>query len=214
MIGFYNYTVIPTYIGFLSGIAGICFSFSGKPAFAVYCLLFCGLCDMFDGKIARTRTRTVSEQRFGIQIDSLSDLVCFGVLPATVGVAVGMNRWYYFPILGLYILCALIRLAYFNVTEEERQDQETGARKWYEGLPVTSVALIFPAIYPFRWLFGIADFSLPFAILMAIIAVAFVSPFRLRKPDTKGLIIMLVIGSLEMIALVLVRYLRLIGGIL
>ena len=47
-----------------------------------------------------------------------------------------------FMVAGLDVLCALVRLAYFNVMEEERQEQETGSRKWYLGLPVTTIALL------------------------------------------------------------------------
>ena len=46
--------------------------------------------------------------------------------------------------LVFYVLCALIRLAYYNVTEEERINDNKGPREFYEGLPVTNSALIFP----------------------------------------------------------------------
>ncbi len=49
-------------------------------------LLHFGLCDMFDGKIARTKERTERRKKcFGIQIDSLADIVCFGILPIVLG---------------------------------------------------------------------------------------------------------------------------------
>ena len=82
MIGFYNYTVVLTYIGLASSVLGIFTAFDGKPSMAVICLIISGICDMFDGKIARTMDRTQMEKRFGIQIDSLCDLVSFGILPA------------------------------------------------------------------------------------------------------------------------------------
>ena len=85
MLGIYNYTVILTYLGMLSGFAGILFAFEGQLWAALGCLMFSGVCDMFDGKVASTKKeRTRSEKRFGIQIDSLSDLVCFGVLPSVI----------------------------------------------------------------------------------------------------------------------------------
>ena len=86
MIGFYDYTVILTYLGFASGMVGIYLSILGHPFGAIICLMFSGLCDMFDGKVARTKQRrTLEERQFGIQLDSLSDLVCFGVLPSLIG---------------------------------------------------------------------------------------------------------------------------------
>ena len=75
MIGFYNYTVILTYIGAILGVCGIVASFNGNILLAIVCLMLSAVCDMFDGKIARTMKRTKQEKRFGIQIDSLSDFV-------------------------------------------------------------------------------------------------------------------------------------------
>ena len=53
MIGFYDYTVVVTYISLISSIMGMFFAIDGKLPLAVFCLAFSGLCDMFDGKIAR-----------------------------------------------------------------------------------------------------------------------------------------------------------------
>ena len=148
MLGFYNYTVVLTYIGMCSGVWGIILTLSrSSPRLGVMCLMLSGLCDMFDGTIAKRRERTFDEKRFGIQIDSLSDLICFGVLPACIGYAIGLKKPYQMIILLSYALAALIRLAYFNVMEEHRQDTETGRREHYEGLPVTTSALLFPFVF-------------------------------------------------------------------
>ena len=57
MIGFYNYTVVLTYLSLLSASAGIVVSLGGlgHPYIGSFFLLFCGLCDAFDGKVARTK---------------------------------------------------------------------------------------------------------------------------------------------------------------
>lgn len=78
MIGFYDYTVILTYLSLLSGTTGImlCLNGVGHPYLGMFFLLFSGLCDTFDGKVARSKkNRTEQMKKFGIQIDSLSDLV-------------------------------------------------------------------------------------------------------------------------------------------
>ena len=103
MIGVYDYTVLLTYLGFASGVFGIIEAFNGRIFPAIICLMFSGLCDMFDGKVARTKKkRTVEERHFGIQLDSLSDLVCFGVLPAVIGYSLGLNQCYTLPIVILF----------------------------------------------------------------------------------------------------------------
>ena len=149
-IGVYDYTVILTYISLSITVIGMTQAIEKHFKIAIVCLALSGLCDMFDGKIARTRERTEPEKKFGIQIDSLCDAICFGVLPVAIGYSVGMRNWFDMPILLIFPLCAVIRLAYFNVAEEERQKQTTDARKVYEGLPVTSVALILPLLYSFH----------------------------------------------------------------
>lgn len=122
MLGVYDYTVILTYISLWISIGGMMLSLNGHLDLAVLCLALSGLCDMFDGKIARTKKdRTEIEKRFGIQIDSLCDIVCFGVGPAIICYCMGMNGIVGVLILMFYVLAGLIRLAWFNVTEECRQ---------------------------------------------------------------------------------------------
>ena len=126
MIGFYDYTVIMTYISVVSSMIGIFCAVTDHISAAVCCLAFSGLCDMFDGKIARTKkNRTEEEKCFGIQIDSLADIVCFGILPIVLGFKLGMCHIYGIAILLFYGLAGLIRLAYFNVMEVRMKPPKT-----------------------------------------------------------------------------------------
>lgn len=205
MIGFYNYTVILTYLGLLSSVTGIFLAcgvgnLPASPKYAIVCLMISGLCDMFDGKVARTcKKRTEQEKQFGIQIDSLCDLVCFGILPSVIGYSVGMKNWLDIPVLIFFPLCAVIRLAYFNVTEEMRQKKTSEVRKIYEGLPVTSVALILPLLFSFRNDIGTEIFPAVYGIVLSVIAIAFITRFRIKKPGMKSMFIFLGIGVLELL---------------
>ena len=90
MIGVYDYTVILTYMSLISGMLGIIVTVTGAghPQLGVFFLMLSGILDAFDGKVARTKKdRTEFDKKFGIQIDSLTDLVCFGILPVTIGLA-------------------------------------------------------------------------------------------------------------------------------
>lgn len=205
MIGFYNYTVILTYMSLVSSVIGIFLAFGlcggvSHPEYAIVCLMVSGLCDMFDGKVARTKkNRTEQEKKFGIQIDSLCDAVCFGVLPAVIGYSVGMDSWCDVPVLVLFPLCAVIRLAYFNVAEEDRQKKTAENRKVYEGLPVTSVALILPLIYSFHKDIGQEHFPLVYGGALFLIAIAFITRFKVKKPGIKTMFSFIGIGVLELI---------------
>ncbi len=225
MIGFYDYTVILTYFSLLSATSGIVVALSGNghPYYGSFFLLFCGLCDAFDGKVARTKKgRTKMESDFGIQIDSLSDLVAFGVLPACIGAAlirvspyltrlidgmpvrweIASGKFILHALLALYVLAAMIRLAYYNVTEEQRQEKESGARAEYLGLPVTAAALIFPFVLLLQYVTK-ADITVVYLAVILLTAVLFISPFSVRKPGMRGMMIMVGIGAAEFFLLLL-----------
>ena len=196
MIGYYNYTVILTYLGLISGMIGIYFSMEFMPFIGIICLLVSGLCDMFDGKVARTKERTKQERDFGIQLDSLSDLICFGVLPTVIGYGIGLDSWIYLPIFIMFVLGALIRLAYFNTLENARQENSTEVLKFYTGLPVTSVALILPFLYIFNNIIPYFEYFYLGALLT--IALLFVSKLKIKKPTLKTMLVFVVIGLIEL----------------
>ena len=203
MIGFYDYTVVLTYISFLSAVSGIFCATSSHLRWAIFFLAFSGLCDMFDGKIARTKkNRTDEEKSFGIQIDSLSDLICFGALPALMVYELSGRSSFGFLTGALYVLCALIRLAYFNVMEEERQAKEGGRRQFYLGLPVTNIALIFPLCYLVQE--GMLPEHFVFYPWMAVgTAAAFLLPIKVKKPYLPGKLWIAFMGILELVILVM-----------
>lgn len=204
-LGFYNYTVIITYLAVPATVIGMAAAFCGKFYLSLVCVMFAGLCDAFDGKVARTRSKsTTTEKNFGIQIDSLVDLVCYGVTPVIIGfnlLVFQTNIVLYSLVFAFYILAAIIRLAYYNVTEEERQKKENGNRKYFRGLPVTSAAIMIPAIFVFYNFVSKAKFANIYTIWLAMIAFLFISNFKLRKPGTKGLIAMIILGTAILVAL-------------
>lgn len=200
MLGFYNYTVILTYLGMLISFAGMVFALNGNMLAALICLMISGVCDMFDGKIASTKVRTVQEKRFGIQIDSLSDIICFGVLPAIIVYTISCGSLAGACISGVYLLCSLIRLAYFNVDEEERQSRTQAPREHYLGLPITTAALALPALMGLGGLFSL-PLNIISPIVLLIIAIAFITPFHLKKPGLVGKILLILCGVAELIIL-------------
>ena len=198
LIGIYDYTVILTYISFASAITGIFCAVTLHLPWAVFALAFSGLCDMFDGKIARTKKdRTDDGKNFGIQIDSLCDVVCFGVLPIIICYEMGMKHVVGMVILVLYGLAGVIRLGYFNVMEAKRQSETDEARKYYRGLPITSMAIALPILFvcsPFFPTPGV--FVIALHILVAMVGGLFVADFSFPKPSPqKVLLIVAVVAA-------------------
>ena len=212
-VGFYHYGVILTYLSVIAAIVGICFSVGGNkeanPLIGVICLLISGVCDSFDGAVARTRKdRTREDKMFGERIDSLSDLIAFGVAPAMIGFGMQINRWFFIPVFALYILCALIRLAYFDVTEEIRmEDENCGKRKFYEGLPVTNASFIIPIFYFIAIMFDSSSFWYTAIMIFAYLAVsfAFVLKFKLPKLGVKDILKVIIIVLIVISALIAIN---------
>ena len=200
LLGYYNYTIILTNLSLLSSVFGIYSAMEGYITTAVLCLMVSGLCDMFDGKVARTKVRCREEKSFGIQLDSLSDLVCFGILPTVIGYAMGMYSWISILIFALYVTAALIRLAYFNVKEEERQSLTEEKREFYTGLPVTAAALLVPLIYIMGKFISLSFHRL-YGFSLLVIAFAFVLDFPVKKPGKAGSVILILIGAAEFICM-------------
>lgn len=199
MIGFYSYTVVLTYLGLASAAMGMILTFQGFAKYALFCLAFSGLCDMFDGKVARMKkNRTEDEKRFGIQIDSLCDVVCFGAFPMILCYSIGMRGPAGISILVFYLIAGVIRLAFFNVMEEKRQDETDEARKYYQGLPITSIAIILPLFCTLRPLLG-HRFLSELHICILTVGLLFIINFPLRKPGWKMLTLLVAIVSCALI---------------
>ena len=198
MIGYYNKSVILTYISLFSAVIGMTMALRGDPKVALICLMLCGLCDMFDGTIARRCKRTPDEESFGIQIDSLCDLVCFGVFPAMLGYGIKEISVSGFDIFAsaFFVLAAIIRLGYFNVQEINRKQTDSGKREYYEGLPVTSVALLLPVIFLMGKYFKSVSTINIYSLALLIIGTAFISKFKVKKPYMHGLIVTAFVGLL------------------
>ena len=219
LLGVYNYTVILTYVGMLFAFAGIHFVFSNNDRsfiLALLCLMIAGVMDMFDGKVASTKkNRTPSEKLFGIQIDSMADIISYGVFPALIvyKLAIGDKQYpvdhpwqarIVICICALYLLSALIRLSYFNVDEMERQNQTSESRHEYRGLPVTSVAIVLPAVFIVSYFMGNSRPPIhAAAILLVIMAILFITPFKMLKPHLIGKLVLILVGLIELAMLLL-----------
>ncbi len=202
MLGFYNRSVILTYIGLGITLLGIAFAYEGNIDAAIFCLMISGICDVFDGKIARITKRTKDAEFFGIQIDSLCDLVCFGVFPAFIGIVVGVRGiLIIFPI--LFTVAGVIRLGYFNVMEEKRQNETSEKRKYLDGLPITSSAIIFPLYLVILKLLGITNIKWLMVILYIIVGTLFISKIKVKKPNAIGVAFFLVLAIVVSVILYL-----------
>lgn len=204
LLGFYDYTVILTYCGMLFAVCGIFFLLGEHFHHAVICLMLAGICDMFDGMVASTKKRTAAEKCFGIQIDSMSDLISFGVLPGLFAYCINGKTTMSAVVSALFILCALIRLSYFNVLEEARQQATSERRSSYLGMPVTTIALLLPALFLLQqYLFP--QMPAAYLVLLIFCGTMFLLPLSIRKPHAPGKVCMILVGLMELAGMFLVH---------
>ena len=200
-------SVLVTYLGVIFASISMYFAFT-KMAFSDvsymrYSLVFlvlAGICDMFDGKVARMCKRTKEEKEFGIQIDSLADTVDFVVLPVVIMLSLGMYRIIDVIAYTLLILCGVSRLGFFNV--HASMDNPV---KYYSGLPVTSTAIIYPIL---GLLHGqISETLFQNIYLGATFLIAFLFIAKIKVPKLKGMayVIVPILAAILVILLLVVR---------
>lgn len=178
-IGKYNGSVILTYLGVGIAITGMWSALNGRPYQAMICLVLAGVCDLFDGSVAKLFQRDEAELAFGREIDSLADMISFIALPAVFALTMSGKAGLTVAAMVLYALAGIIRLGWFNIAGTE----EVGEDRFYSGLPVTYAALIFPILYlPLSFLPGNVLHTV-WPLLHLIVAGAFILDFRIPKPD-------------------------------
>lgn len=204
MIGVYDYTVVLTYISLACSVFGMTQAIDGKFKIAIVCLALSGLFDMFDGKIARTKkNRTDDEKLFGVQIDSLCDVVCFGVFPAVICFALGLRGIIGGIVIAYYCVCSVIRLGFFNVLETNRQRTEDGANKYYHGLPITSMSIILPLIFVLNLVIPGLDYKWVLLSTLFVVGTLFIVNFRLSKPSNRVLCLLVILVACAVTAILI-----------
>lgn len=191
MLGFYDYTVVLTYLGALAGLYSVILSARADYMGAIFCLAAALFCDTMDGKVARAKKdRTVQEMMFGIQIDSLCDVMSFGVAPAGMFYCLGLRSGADVALLGAYVLCSVIRLGYFNVLAAQA---ELGKKGDYHGLPVVCLTVMVPVLYLTNLFLPEALFLWVLRLGTAVFGFLYIWDFPVKKPNVWKLIAMCVV---------------------
>ena len=171
-IGVYNPANAVTYLGIAAAVVGI--AFADQPRIAMLMLLLSGICDLFDGRVARMFKRTETEKRFGIQLDSFADTVAFVIFPAVFLLAQWRAVWSVLLAI-FYVFAGVTRLCWFDITTD-------GNTKYFQGVPVTYMGLFLPALYAVAALLRIPNAADAQGVLMLVMAVLYILNIRVKKP--------------------------------
>ena len=156
-----------TVANFACGLFAIFLSLRGNLVLASILVLAAVMFDFLDGRIAR---HTGKMTDFGKELDSLADLVSFGVWPAVAGFAAGLDSIWQILLLAFFSACGMLRLARFNVTK----------KKGFEGVPITTNGVIFPVIFVTFHYLGIV-FSSWMLMLYALMGLLMISNIPIPK---------------------------------
>ena len=104
--------------------------------------------DVFDGRIARWRKQ---QSVLGRELDSLADVISFGVAPAAMAFGAGLNGFWDCLVLAYYVACGVSRLARYNVTAEALAGDPSGKVKYFEGTPIPSSVLLVAVLAFAAW---------------------------------------------------------------
>ncbi|MDC0436163.1 CDP-diacylglycerol--serine O-phosphatidyltransferase [Candidatus Pelagibacter sp.] len=174
-----------TLIGVCIGLSSIKFALDGKFTLAVVAILFAGLMDALDGRIARLIKGT---SKMGKELDSLGDVISFGVAPAFI-----MYFWnlQYLDKLGwfvclIYVVCVALRLARFNVSSDEEPSWKDN---FFEGVPSPAggIIVLMPLILSFSG-FGEIFFKInyevivpAFFIMVSVLLISTIPTYSFKK---------------------------------
>ncbi len=182
-------TVVPSFFTLMNlfcGFAALVQIYEGKLEFGAWLIVFAAVFDMMDGFMARLANATTE---FGIELDSLSDIVSFGVAPAFLFYSYSLNEMMFIGIIisSFPVLCGAVRLARFNV-DARIEDPE-----FFKGLPIPALAMMLVALFlifhPNPDLFdgfkhGFNSMLVPVIVLLSLLMVSTV-PFD-KIPRFKG----------------------------
>ncbi len=121
------------------GMLCIYYSIAHSFIYAAVFLFIAMIFDFLDGKVARISKKITDQARhFGKELDSLSDVVSFGVAPAIFGYTLGLQAWWQIIVLLFFTSAGMLRLSRFNITENHG---------YYEGLPITLNGFLFSILF-------------------------------------------------------------------
>lgn len=166
-------------LGLLSALMGIYFAIQGNFPAAMIGIIWAVLFDWLDGAIARKmKGRTKEQGEFGTQLDSLIDIVSFGILPAIILLSYGNYAVWFIPGAFIVVATAVIRLSYFNV-------YGLVDSKSYRGMAIDNNAIILAFVFLFESLFSQSVFAIVLYMLLMILAALNLASIRTPKFDIK-----------------------------
>lgn len=196
LIGYYRPCDFLTMGNALFGIIGIMLAMTGNSTYAILCIIVSGICDAFDGIVARRGKYDKTQMSYGVELDSLADIISFGISPMVITLCmIGFNHWSTLFVCAFYVMAGLIRLAYYNTLDINGLSEKTS----FKGVPITIISIIYPLVYFACYLFGFVYFDVIITLMMLFTGASFIIPVQIKKLNTQGKGILSIVGFLLII---------------
>ena len=166
-----------TLLGLVAAVFCAILAISDHLPYAVMALMISGVCDLFDGVLARRCNRSEAQAEFGGRLDTIVDACSFGFAPVVLMYSAGLRGIWEVPLLMFFVVCVVWRLAFFDMVGL----QSVGKQRYFVGLPVTYVAMFLPLAF-LAGFWGELFLRGCVAITNVALAIAMISTARIRKP--------------------------------
>ncbi len=180
-IGYYRKCDFITMMSIVLALLGMILAYYNHFTISMLLLACCGLCDSFDGIVARKYKYSEKQKIYGGQLDSLADIIAFGIFPAFFTVLISYSK-FAFVCSIFYILCGVIRLAYFNTLKESKESKANT----FIGVPITTVCIVFPIIFLLTRIINLGYLQFILPITLTILAISYVLNINVPKLDVIG----------------------------
>ncbi len=217
-IGIFTLANAVTLFGLISSITACFLAVNGNIPFAIYMLFLSCLCDMFDGRIARAERATQLRGNennpkllrkiqfntfYGVQLDSLCDMVSFGVTPCVIAFCAGFNGVLDVIIYCIFVVCGATRLAYFNTLTNENPKK---AKLGFRGVPIPMSTFVVTFLFMLNELIPFGAMSWIVKIVYLMLAIAFILNKPVKKPNTRRGAILLAVEVIMLLVLLIAHW--------
>ena len=204
VIGYYNLANFVTLTGLVCSVLACFMAASGNHFLAMLTLSLAALCDATDGRIARANRSATNRSRFyGVQLDSLCDMVSFGAVPCFIAYQMGYNGIIDILLYLLFCVCGATRLANFNT--EAAVDSPDLKLKHFTGVPIPFSAVLLPLLVIVHMLAG--HLSILFRLAFLVVGIGYVVRVKVPKPDGKA---QAIIGAYMLACLIAILVIQLV----
>ena len=172
---------ILTFIEVMILTVGIKMCFDNIIWGSMICLIFLGILDGLDGKFAQKVRKNEENKEYGVQLDSLVDIMSSGVFPVIILYSMKFDNMLDVLVYIIFLICGVTRLAFFNVNNKENNE-------YFYGIPITASAIILPIVYL------LTNNEIIYIVCLFLLSILYVSKLKIKKLNLKLKIFLSIIG--------------------